>query len=105
MKHPFLDHGANTVFTQTLNEGKSSLKTYLTFYYICPMIQETKGWQLICTAQRQVQNCYLTQPVSEDTAHELLFGKVVTIGSHPDPAGSARNTASHLCCAVCKNMA
>lgn len=34
MKHPFLEHTENSVFTQALNEGKSSLKTYRIFCYM-----------------------------------------------------------------------
>lgn len=45
MKGLFLDHTENTVFIQASNEGKSSLKTYLIFYYRWSKNQETKGWQ------------------------------------------------------------
>lgn len=51
MKHHFLDHTENSVFTEGLNKGKSSLKTHLLFCSMWPTMQETKGWQFIGAAE------------------------------------------------------
>lgn len=96
VKHPFLDHTEKTVFTQSLNEGKSSLKTYLIFYNVFNKPGD----------KRLAINRHCTEASSKllpDTVCKwrrcpgTALHEVVAASPHQVPAGGINNNAaSHL---------